>query len=138
MDPAKALADLKQISSQVREAVIFDEGGTVVASTLADGGTAATMAEGAARLLEAAAEAAPEGAQRVVQLEAALGDGSVALVREGDRTIAATTAPEPTIGLVFYDLRTCLRSLGDVEEKPKTRKKPSTTRRKKTDSGAAA
>lgn len=137
MDPAKALADLKQISSQVREAVIFDEGGTVVVSTLADRGTAAAMAEAGARLLEAAADAVPEGAQPVVQLEAALGDGSVALVREGGRTIAATTAPEPTIGLVFYDLRTCLRSLAEAEEKPTPRKKPTTTRRKKTDSGAA-
>jgi hypothetical protein len=64
-----------------------------------------------------------------VQLEADLDDCSVALVTDGRRTIAATTAPEPTIGLVFYDLRTCLRSLEDEPEKP-SEKKSSTPRRK--------
>ena len=44
------------------------------------------------------------------------------LVGSGTR-IAATTAPDPTVGLVFYDLKSCLRSL-DEDEKPKrTRKK---------------
>ena len=32
--------------------------------------------------------------------------GSVFVVRDGGRTIAATTTPEPTVGLVFYDLKT--------------------------------
>ncbi len=32
--------------------------------------------------------------------------------------IAATTTPEPTVGLVFYDLKTCLRSV-DVPKQPK-------------------
>jgi hypothetical protein len=27
--------------------------------------------------------------------------------------IAATTSPEPTVGLVFYDLKSCLRSLAE-------------------------
>jgi hypothetical protein len=31
----------------------------------------------------------------------------------------ATTSPEPTSGLVFYDLKTCLRSLAQPEPKPK-------------------
>jgi hypothetical protein len=50
--------------------------------------------------------------------------------RDGERRIAATTAPDPTVGLVFYDLKSCLRSL-DEEEKPKR------PRRKKTDGDAA-
>jgi hypothetical protein len=37
----------------------------------------------------------------------------VFVVRDGERTIAATTTPEPTVGLVFYDLKTCLRSIDD-------------------------
>ena len=39
--------------------------------------------------------------------------------------IAATTVPEPTVGLVFYDLKTCLRALGEAEKpKPKAKPKP--------------
>jgi len=34
-------------------------------------------------------------------------------IRDGDRLIAATTSPEPTVGLVFYDLKTCLRSIDE-------------------------
>jgi hypothetical protein len=61
------------------------------------------------------------------------------VVRDGDRLIAATTTPEPTVGLVFYDLKTCLRGLGE-EEKPKPKraapKKRTTTPRKKKDASA--
>ena len=35
--------------------------------------------------------------------------------------IAATTTPEPTVGLVFYDLKTCLRSI--EAPKPKRRRR---------------
>ena len=31
----------------------------------------------------------------------------------GARIIAATTRPDPTVGLVFYDLKHCLRSIED-------------------------
>ncbi len=130
MDPAEALEDLKQISTQVQQVVIFDEGGRVVASTLGDGRAAEAMADAAARLLEAAAESS----KAVVQLEAALGEASVALVTDGGRTIAATTTPEPTIGLVLYDLRTCLRSLAAEPEQPKAAKRASAPRRKKAES----
>ena len=54
--------------------------------------------------------------------------------------IAATTSPEPTVGLVFYDLKTALRGLGEQPAKPKPKAKPRTKRaparrttRKKTD-----
>jgi hypothetical protein len=54
------------------------------------------------------------GDSAVTQLEAAARDGSVFVVRDGDgRVVAATTGASPTVGLVFYDLKTCLRSLGD-------------------------
>jgi hypothetical protein len=36
----------------------------------------------------------------------------------------ATTAPDPTVGLVFYDLKSCLRGSADAEpEKPKRRRR---------------
>jgi hypothetical protein len=69
------------------------------------------------------------------QLEVALQGGSVFVVRDGDRLIAATTQPEPTVGLVFYDLKSCLRDL-DTPAAPKKRAAPRrkpASRAKKTD-----
>ena len=124
VDPGQALTELKQISAQVQDAVIFDESGSVVASTLAEE-RAPAMALAAHRLLEQAGGAVEHGDQ-IVQIEASLPEGSVIVAREGATAVAATTVPDPTVGLIFYDLRTCLRSLKDEEEKskPKPRRKP--------------
>jgi predicted regulator of Ras-like GTPase activity (Roadblock/LC7/MglB family) len=133
VDPGQALAELKQISAQVQDAVIFDESGGVVASTVAEE-RAPAMAQAARRLLEKAAETVEHGDQ-IVQIEASLPDGSVIVAREGATAVAATTVPDPTVGLIFYDLRTCLRSLADAEEKPKPRRK-APPRKKKADDAA--
>jgi predicted regulator of Ras-like GTPase activity (Roadblock/LC7/MglB family) len=121
VDPAQALTELKQISAQVQDAVIFDESGGVVAATVGEE-RAPAMARAAHRLLESAAGAVERG-DEIVQIEAALPDGSVVVAREGSNAVAATTVPDPTVGLIFYDLRTCLRALSDEEEKPKPRRR---------------
>ena len=122
MDAAQALADLTEISSQIEAAVLFDESGAVQGSTLADEAAAGELAHAAADLLERAGRLRSEGA--VTQLEAATAVGSVFVVADGARRIAATTAPAPTVGLVFYDLKSCLRSAAEEPPKPKrTRKK---------------
>ena len=132
--PAQALADLTEISTQVEAAVVFDREGTVLGST-ADDERAGRLASTALELLRAAEEARPEGSEELVQLDVALGDGSVFVAADGDRLIAATTAPEPTVGLVFYDLKSCLRGLAEEPaETPKPRRR--TTTRKKDDEGA--
>jgi predicted regulator of Ras-like GTPase activity (Roadblock/LC7/MglB family) len=115
MDAQQALADLTEISSQIEAAVVFDDKGKVVGSTLADGNG---FAQAAADLLAAAEEL--KGSSPLSQLEIATGDGSVFVVREGKTTIAATTAPAPTVGLVFYDLKSALRSV-NAKPKPKPR-----------------
>jgi predicted regulator of Ras-like GTPase activity (Roadblock/LC7/MglB family) len=119
MDAAQALADLTEISSQIESAVLFGADGTIEGSTLADDSSSKVMAEAAGRLLEAAAGLA-NGAE-LTQLEASTPDGSVFVVRDGERRIAATTVAAPTVGLVFYDLKTCLRTAQPT--KPKRRKK---------------
>ncbi len=124
MDAEQALADLTEISSQIRAAAIFSAGGEVAASTLADPGPFVAAAR---ELLEAAE--AVRGS--VAQLEAATHEGSVFVARDGDRVIAATTAPEPTVGLVFYDLKSALQS---AELEPA---KPKRTRRKKAEDDAS-
>jgi predicted regulator of Ras-like GTPase activity (Roadblock/LC7/MglB family) len=130
MDAQQALADLTEISSQVRAAVLLDTTGQLVASTHADETRANALAEACRELLAAAEEARRSGDRALTQLEAATRDGSVFIVREGDRVIAATTGPAPTVGLVFYDLKTCLRTVamaGDGEA-PAPKKRPSRRR----------
>jgi predicted regulator of Ras-like GTPase activity (Roadblock/LC7/MglB family) len=117
MDPVSALADLIEISSQVEGAVLLTTEGSVVASTFADEQRTAALAAAARRLFDAAEEGEREGpgARPLTQLEAATLDGSVFVARDGERLIAAVTAAEPTVGLVFYDLKTCLRQTRDDE-----------------------
>ena len=125
MDAAQAIADLTEISPQVRNVVAVGADGAVLGSNLPDGDAAALLVERAGNLLAAAEELRPG----VAQIEAATVGGSVFVVRDGERLIAATTTPEPTVGLVFYDLKTCLRAI----EEPK---KP-TRRTRKADDAAA-
>src|SRR6476659_7223179 len=122
MDAAQAIADLKEISPQVRDVVVIDPEGNPAGSSLGEEPAAARLADGARRLLAAADELRPG----VAQLEAATVNGSVFVVRDGARLIAATTTPEPTVGLVFYDLKTCLRSVEEaaVKKRRTPAKKP--------------
>ncbi len=125
--PADALKDLTEISTQIESAVVLDREGTVVASTL-DDERAGRLAGSALELLRAAEEVRPQDAGVLVQLDVLFRDGSVFLVADSDRLIAATTRPEPTAGLVFYDLKSCLRTLGNAEKpkaaKPKPKRAP--------------
>jgi predicted regulator of Ras-like GTPase activity (Roadblock/LC7/MglB family) len=125
MDAARALADLTEISSQIEQAAIVGADGAVLASTFSDDGRAGRFADGARRLMEEA-EAVREarGLSDLGQLEAATRGGSVFVVRDAQRLIAATTRPEPTVGLVFYDLKHCLRSIEEPPPKKKTTRKP--------------
>src|SRR5436309_10022088 len=134
MDASAALERLRDISSQVREAVVFDRGGKVLGTTLRDESRAGEVAREARELLDAGEARNSSG--EFAQLEVALQRGSVFVVRDGETLIAATTAPEPTVGLVFYDLKSCLRELG-APAKPKKRspakRKSAAGRQKKTD-----
>jgi predicted regulator of Ras-like GTPase activity (Roadblock/LC7/MglB family) len=120
VDVAQALADLTEISSQIEAAVLFDADGSVEGSTLGDDGRAQALAAAAGKLLDQADALRGQDAE-VTQIEAATGDGCVFVVRDGDRRIAATTVANPTVGLVFYDLKSCLRD--SEPEKPKRRRK---------------
>src|SRR3954447_766390 len=100
MDAAQALSELTALSAQITSAIVVDDEGSSMASTLDDQPTE-ELARTVQELLTAAARAG-DGRQ-VAQLEVATPTGSVFLVREGGRAIAATTRPEPAAGLVFYD-----------------------------------
>jgi predicted regulator of Ras-like GTPase activity (Roadblock/LC7/MglB family) len=128
MDAAQALADLTEISSQIEAAVLFDESGAVLGSTLANTAAAEGVARAAGELLERAGAFRSEGS--ITQLEASTAGGSVFVVRDEARRIAATTGPTPTVGLVFYDLKSALRNTDAEASKPKR------ARRKKSDDEA--
>jgi predicted regulator of Ras-like GTPase activity (Roadblock/LC7/MglB family) len=144
VDAKQALSDLTEISSQIQAAVIFDSKGKVAGSTLGDTAQAEALAQAAGKLLNEA-EGVKAGDSKLTQLEVATAEGSVFVVREGTTTIAATTSGNPTVGLVFYDLKSALRSVKKpaprkrattTAKKPAattTRKKTTTTRKKKTD-----
>ena len=107
MDPGQALADLDEISSHVEAAVLLDGRGNVSGTTLADEERANELA----RRVRALLDAADRVRGGVTQLAAVTPAGGVFAVRDGETTIAATTPPRPTVGLVFYDLKTCLHAL---------------------------
>jgi hypothetical protein len=136
---ADPLAHLTEISTQIEAAVVLDREGKVQAATVDD--------ERAGRIARAALElfrqADAQREQELVQLDAALAGGSVFVVRDEERLIAATTGPGPTAGLVFYDLKSALRSFAEPKPKPKpkprTRRAPAkraTTTRKKDDASS--
>jgi predicted regulator of Ras-like GTPase activity (Roadblock/LC7/MglB family) len=91
-----ALAELTEISSQVEAAVLFDSSGAVTGATIPDE-AAARLASSARALLESAAQIR-DG--ELTQIEAATGDGSLFIARDGERLIAAVTRPEPTAGRI--------------------------------------
>ena len=116
MDAAQALADLTEISAQIDGAVLAGNEGSIVASTFAQEDRGKDLARAAVELLAAAGESRAEG-QELVQIQAATPRGSLFVVQDGEHVVAALTGPRPTVGLVFYDLKTCLRMLAREEAK---------------------
>ncbi|MDX6516900.1 MAG: hypothetical protein QOH73_2566 [Gaiellaceae bacterium] len=133
MEPAQALADLVEISSQIEAVVLLAEDGSIAATTLSDDERARELATTAQEIVAGAAELEQREA---TQIEVALLDGSVFVVRSGGRTILATTRPDPTVGLVLYDLRSCLRNAAG--EAPKPRRSRTRSRAKTGGDDAAA
>ena len=141
MDTASALADLSEISSQIETAVIFDPTGTVLGSTAGDETRSKRLARTALDLVAAAGQVGTTEGRALTQIEGSLREGSVFVVTGDERGIAATTTPEPTSGLVFYDLRTCLRAIADEpaaaqSESARTEPKPRRSRKKQEETDA--
>ena len=121
MEPNEALAELLDLSSQIAEVAILGESGFVLASS-GSPERGERLAAAAAEIVAAAGEVRPGG--EVTRVEVSLGTNSLFVVREGGRTAVARTVPEPTAGLVVYDLRTALRRLDQApDRKPSRRKK---------------
>ncbi|MGH3065866.1 MAG: roadblock/LC7 domain-containing protein [Gaiellaceae bacterium] len=123
MDAEQALRELVELSSQIESAVALGADGALLASTHEDAAGAAALASSALELVAAAFELNSRP-QEVTRVEIELDAGAVFVLRDGGRTIAATTGPDPTSGLVVYDLRTCLQGIADREPGKKRRPAP--------------
>lgn len=109
MEPARALADLVEISPQLLAAAVVTGGGEVVGSVGVPEARAGVLAGALRELLDGAAFRA-EG--RVTQVHAELDEGDLfAVAGEEARTIVAVAGGRPAPGLVFYDLKRCLAAL---------------------------
>jgi predicted regulator of Ras-like GTPase activity (Roadblock/LC7/MglB family) len=122
VDAASALADLTEISSQVEAAAVVDADGTVLGSTMPGEPATERLVEAGVGLFEAATSRFGSSGRSVTQLEAALRDGSIFVVREDGLGIVARTSAGPTSMRVLYDLRTCLRAVAETR-KPKPRRR---------------
>jgi predicted regulator of Ras-like GTPase activity (Roadblock/LC7/MglB family) len=113
MDPSTAIRELKDLSTQIEAVVLAGTDGLPIASTLADD-SAARVARLATDLVSRADGVRSDlGREALAQLQAATPDGSVFVVLESGRLAVATTGPDPTVGLVFYDLKTLLRQVAN-------------------------
>ena len=108
MRAEKALSEVMELSSQITAAVVLDRDGAVLAASPETAG--ATLAASAQDLVRAAVELGSEG-RDVTRVEVELDEGALFVVREGDHIVAAVTGPNPTSGLVVYDLRTCAQAI---------------------------
>jgi hypothetical protein len=104
-----ALDELLVLSSQIRAAVLLDPEGRVLAAA-GDTGQASNLARAALDVTQAAGTLSA-GDKTVTRVEVEVDEGALFVLSEAGRTIAATTGPKPSAGLVVYDLRTCLRSI---------------------------
>ena len=111
MDAAAAIDELKGLSTQIEVILVGGRDGAVQAATVE--GARPSGSGGLARDLVAGADSVRGdlGRDALSQLQAATPDGSVFVVLDGDRMAVATTGADPTVGLVFYDLKTLLRQL---------------------------
>ena len=112
----EAIRDLLNVSTDIQGVAVLGPQGDVVAA--GPGAVAADLAGTADRLWEAALEcAAPsEGRSSLDHVVVQDADGAVAMLAAGGRRIAAVTGPRPAVGLLLFDLRTCLGDAFVAEE----------------------
>ena len=112
----EAIRDLLNVSTDIQSVAVLSPEGDVAAA--GPGAVAADLAASAGRLWETAAERAADCGQgspldHVVVQDA---QGAVAVLAAHGRRIAAVTGPRPAVGLLLFDLLTCLGDAFAVED----------------------
>ena len=106
-----AFAEMLDISTDVDKAVVFGPSG-VLASNMDPSAQEVVIAEAKELVRLGEDSAARMGSQPLTQLVVETGEGLVLLVREPEEdgmTVVATAKRGSRVGLLLYDLRTCLR-----------------------------
>lgn len=114
---AGALSELLEVSPQVDAAVILErDGGRLLASAPSSSDRMADqLGSLCCKVLDAAEQARTElGREPVSQVEVATPDGHLFVVADATWLVAAVTDADPTVGLVFYDLKTALRAVREA------------------------
>ena len=116
MNVDESVRDLLSFSTDIRSVAVLDAAGEVVAA--APGAAPAGLHASAERLWEAAGScAAGKGGAGLEYVVVQDGAGAVGMLQESGRRIVAVTGPRPAVGLLLFDLRTCLTNAspeGDV------------------------
>jgi hypothetical protein len=115
----EAISDLLGISTDIKRLAVFDAGGALLGAgpggITAEAG-AATEGLWLAAAEAAAADAGDAAAAPLEHVVVDLGDAAVLALEAGGRRIVALTVADPPVGLVLFDLRTCLADAFPVEE----------------------
>lgn len=109
-----AIRDLLDVSTDVLRVVVLDADG----STLGSGPHAAGAVVAAAldRLWQVARETGPTGAASLEHVAVELDGAAIVAVEADGRRAVALTVPHPPLGLVLFDLRTCLADAFPAED----------------------
>jgi len=107
MNPDAAVNDLLDFSTDIRGVALLDAAGDVAVA--APRAASAGLAAAAAQLWSAAESCAAGLSSSPLEYVVVRDDpGAVAMLHEGERRIVAVTGPSPAVGLLLFDLRTCL------------------------------
>ena len=113
----KALKEMLDISTDIHRAMLFS-GDRVLASNFPESLHPAMLTKAGELASLGAQRATDMGSSPLTQLVIESGGGTVFLVREAQdagMAVLATCKKDSRIGLVFYDMKTCIR---DAQEEP--------------------
>jgi predicted regulator of Ras-like GTPase activity (Roadblock/LC7/MglB family) len=103
----EAIRDLLNVSTDIHGVAVLGPEGDLAAA--GPGAVAADLAAAAGRLWAAAVtRAAALGDSPLDHVVVQDANGAVAMLAARGRRIAAVTGPRPAVGLLLFDLRTCL------------------------------
>jgi predicted regulator of Ras-like GTPase activity (Roadblock/LC7/MglB family) len=115
MTADEAIRDLLDISTDVKGVAVLATDGELLSS--GPGTVANDLGAAGTRLWDAAAaQAAASGAAGLDHAVVEDAAGAVAVVEAREHRIVAVTGPQPAVGLLLFDLRTCLGDAFPGEE----------------------
>ncbi|MCZ7662211.1 MAG: hypothetical protein M5U22_04380 [Thermoleophilia bacterium] len=114
----KAFKEMLDISTDIDKAILF-RGDEVIVSNFPESLKATMVGKAGELAALGAARATDMGSSPLTQLVAETSGGSVFLVREaaeGGLSLLATGKKDSRIGLVFYDMKTCIRDAQETSD----------------------